>query len=100
MTVEPSLTNHSERGAHCHAGIPLSSEDGFAYCVGASGIGAGRAGAALGDCRAGKSACGGRRSGVGGAASAVPAGSWGGRWAEGGSAVMILTGGIEDADGK
>lgn len=65
-------------------------------------MGAERAGAALEGGRGCEPACGGRRGGVGVAASAAPAPvvSWGGRCAGGGSAVMILTGGIEVADGK
>src|SRR5262245_13065335 len=78
----------------------LSSEDGRAYCAGATGTGAEGAGAALAGGRGGEPACGGRRGGVGVAASAAPVVSWGGRCAGGGSAVMILTGGIDFADGK
>jgi len=75
----------------------------LAYCVGASGVGTARAGAVLGEGRACASACGGRRGGIGavdGAGAAVPVVSCGCRWAGGGSAVMMLTGGIEAADGK
>ena len=41
-----------------------------------------------------------RVGGVGWAVAAAPVVSWGWRCAPGGSAVMIFTGGIEDADGK
>src|SRR5262249_49859576 len=78
----------------------LSSEDRRTYCAGATGTGAERAGAALEGGRGGEPACGGLRGGVGVAASAAPVASWGCRCAGGGSAVMILTGGIEVADGK
>jgi hypothetical protein len=80
--------------------VSLSSEDGRSYCAGAEGTGVARAGAALAGGRACEFVCGGRRGGVGVAASAAPVVSWGGRCAGGGSAVMILTGGIEVADGK
>jgi hypothetical protein len=84
--------------------VSLSSEDGRGYCAGAGGTGAARAGAALDGGRACEFVCGGRRGGVGvgvGVAdSAAPVVAWGGRCAGGGSAVMILTGGIEVADGK
>src|SRR6516225_8008468 len=73
---------------------------GRSYCAGAGGVGAERAGAALAGGRGGGPACGGRRGGVGVAASAAPVVSWGCRCAGGGSAVMILTGGIDFADGK
>jgi len=62
---------------------------GRSYCAGAGGVGAERAGAAL---------AGGRGGGL--AASAAPVVSWGCRCAGDGSAVMILTGGIDFADGK
>ena len=77
----------------------LSSEDGRGYCAGAGDTGAARAGAALDGGRAWEFVCG-RRGGVGGVDSAAPVVAWGGRCAGGGSAVMILTGGIEVADGK
>ena len=77
----------------------LSSEDGRGYCAGAGDTGAARAGAALDGGRACEFVCG-RRGGVGGADSAAPVVAWGGRCAGGGSAVMILTGGIDVADGK
>jgi len=84
--------------------VSLSSEDGRGYCAGAGGAGAARAGAALDGGRACEFVCGGRRGGVGvgvGVAdSAAPVVAWGGRCAGGGSAVMILTGGIDFADGK
>jgi hypothetical protein len=80
--------------------VSLSSEDGRVYCAGAEGTGVARAGAALAGGRACEFVCAGRRGGVGVAASAAPVVSWGGRCAGGGSAVMILTGGIEVADGK
>src|SRR5215472_3057946 len=77
----------------------LSSEDGRGYCSGAGGTGVARAGAALDGGRACEFVCG-RSGGVGGADSAAPVVAWGGRCAGGGSAVMILTGGIDVADGK
>ena len=77
----------------------LSSEDGRGYCAGAGGTGVARAGAALDGGRACELVCG-RRGGVGGADSAAPVVAWGGRCVGGGSAVMILTGGIDVADGK
>jgi hypothetical protein len=72
---------------------------GSAYCAGASGIGGWRAGAAaeLGGWRVGAAPCGGLRGAAG--VSAAPVVSWGGCGAAG-SAVMMLTGGIEDDDGK
>src|SRR5262249_60365777 len=75
----------------------------MAYWEGAGGAGAGGAGAALGEDRACTSACGGRRGGSGAvddAGAAVPVMSCGCRWAGGGSAVMMLTGGVEAADGE
>jgi len=77
----------------------LSSEDNVArgYCVGASGIGAVRADAAFGLVGwRGCVAAAGLRGGAG--AALAPAVSWGGGAA--GSAVMILTGGIEFDEGK
>src|SRR5262249_9511609 len=78
----------------------LSSEDGRSYCAGAGGTGAARAGAALDGGRVCELVCGGRRGGGGVAASGAPGVSWGGRCAGGGSGVMMLTGGIDFADGK
>src|SRR5260221_14345979 len=80
--------------------ISLSSEDGRSYCAGAEGTGGARAGAALAGGRACEFVCAGRRGGVGGGASAAPVGSWGGRCAGGGSAGMVLTGGVEGARGE
>ena len=77
----------------------LSSEEDVArtYCAGASGIGAVRAGAAFG--LAGWRGCvaaAGLRGGAG--AALAPVVSWGAGAA--GSAVMMLTGGIEFDEGK
>jgi hypothetical protein len=75
------------------------------YCAGGAGgvrAGAGRAGALPAVCggRAGAALAGGRRGGKGVAASAAPVVSWGaGCGAEDGSAVMMLTGGIDADDG-
>ena len=73
-------------------------QERFVYCAGAREVGGERAGAAaeLGGCRAAGAADVGLRGEPG--VSAAPVVSWGGGAA--GSAVMILTGGIEDADGK
>lgn len=73
-------------------------QERFVYCAGAREVGGERAGAAaeLGGCRAGGAADVGLRGEPG--VSAAPVVSWGGGAA--GSAVMMLTGGIEDADGK
>src|SRR6478752_9312855 len=69
-----------------------------AYCGGASGVGGERAGAAaeLGGERAGAAPAAGLRADVPAAAPVVSCGGCGAA----GSAVMMLTGGIEDADGK
>src|SRR5712692_6946270 len=104
--AEPGEINLSGRRAPCQRAQGLSSE-GFSSDArsaygppGASGIGAERDGGlpGFGAGRAGEAPCD-RRGGVGGAAvSAVPVVSWGG--CASGSAVMMLTGGIEADDGK
>src|SRR5258708_26115543 len=79
-----ALTTHRPR---------LSSEDGLAYCVGASGVGTARAGAGLGEGRACASACGGRRGRLGGApggGAALPGASCGRRWAGGGPGGVVV----------
>src|SRR6476619_6149878 len=83
----PRAGNHSKRAARVATWERCLSSEEVAYCGGASGVGGERAGAAP---------AAGLRADVPAAAPVVSCGGCGAA----GSAVMMLTGGIEDADGK